>query len=124
MASRVFIVENHDWAREALARMLELQPGLQVCGAAASAEQALEMLDGGDADLLLTDIALEHMSGLELIRIARQRWPNLPCLVLSNHPAAALAEVARDAGSVGYVEKGDAPALLEAIDAALGLAEA
>jgi DNA-binding NarL/FixJ family response regulator len=118
MNCRIFIVENHEWAREALARLLDLQPGIEVCGTAASAEQALELLPAG-ADLLLTDVTLDEMSGIELIRIVSERWPHLRCVVLSNHPAANLAETARDAGSHGYVEKGDAHQLLAAIQAAV-----
>lgn len=118
MAHNIFIIEDHDWAREALARLLELQPSLHVCGTAASGEEALTRLPAG-ADLVLVDIGLRGMSGVELLEEVRQRWPDLRCLVLSNQPANMLERVTREAGSMGYVEKGNAPALLDAIHAAL-----
>lgn len=122
MAIRIFIVENHEWARQALARMLDLQPELEVVGSAASAEEALEKLPS-ETDILLADISLGGMSGIELIRIVRRRWPQIRPVVLSTHPAEVLAETAREAGSLRYVEKGNAPALLAAIEEVVAQSE-
>lgn len=119
MPRRLFIVEDHDWAREALAKLLDLEPDLEVCGTARSAEEALETLPGG-CDLVLVDLHMGGMSGLDLVRLVKERWPDMICLVLSGHPAAHYASAARAAGSIGFVEKGNAPALLEAIRNAWG----
>jgi len=119
MQRNLFIVEDHEWAREALARLLELEPDLSVCGTAGSAEHALEQLPSG-CDLVLVDLNMEGMSGLDLVRTIRERWPDLVCLVLSGHSAEEFESKAKEAGSIGFVEKGNAPALLEAIRAAWG----
>lgn len=110
MPHQIFIVEDHEWAREMLARLLDLEADLAVCGAVGSAEAALEVLPAG-ADLVIVDLGLPGSSGLRLIETIRARWPGLPCVVLSALPAIEAAIPARDAGAVGYVEKGDTPAL-------------
>ncbi|MDX1419217.1 MAG: response regulator [Rubricoccaceae bacterium] len=119
MAHRIFLVEDHPFVREMQARLIDLQPGLSMCGTAATAEEALEALPAADADLVLLDLSLDGDSGLDLLATLRERWPTLPCLVLSGQPAIEREAEARAAGAVGYVEKGDALSLLEAIHAAL-----
>jgi DNA-binding NarL/FixJ family response regulator len=114
----IFIVENHNWVRDALSRMLSLDPGLEICGAVPSAEEALELLPAG-ADLVLIDVGLDGMSGLDLLKIIRERWPELPCVILTNHPAETHEKIALEAGAMAYIEKGDAPALLSAIESAV-----
>ena len=118
MAYRIFLVEDHPFMRDIQSRFLNLQPDLSVCGTAATIEEALDALPAG-ADLVLLDLSLGDGSGLKLLATIRERWPELPCLVLSgklavDHEAEALA-----AGASGYVEKGDALALLNAIHAVL-----
>jgi len=115
---RIFIVEDHTWVREALSAMLSLQPDLEVCGAAAGVDEALAALPAG-ADLVLVDVGLQDRSGIDLLATISQRWPSLPCVVLSNQPAELFSDAARKAGSSAYVEKGNAAALLAAIERAL-----
>lgn len=102
--------------QEALTVLINAQPNFSVCGTAGSAEEALEQLPGS-ADLVLVDVSLPGMTGLELVRQVRSRWPNLRCLVLSGHSADRYAEPAKQAGAVDYLMKGNAVALIEAIDA-------
>ena len=120
MAKRLFLVDDHDWTREALSLLLELELGVEVCGTARSGEEALDALPAG-ADLVVVDLAMYGMHGLDVVRRIRERWPALPCIVLSGQPAVEHAVAARDAGAAAYVEKGDAPALLAAVVAVLGL---
>ena len=111
-------MEDSDWLRDLLARYIKSQPDLEVCGSAGSAERSLAELPAG-ADVLVVDLALgDGMSGLELIRAARQRWPEIPCVVLSAYPGVERGASAQDAGAVAYVEKGDIPNLLSAIRSA------
>lgn len=119
MAHRIFIVEDHDWVRQMMARMLALQPGLEVVGTAASAGEAMAALPAG-ADVVVLDLALQDSSGFDLLTSIRERWPDLPCIILSGKPALEYAAAAQDAGAARYVEKGNAPALLAAIHDVLG----
>lgn len=117
MARRVFLVDDHRWLLEIQARTLGLEDDIDVCGMATSAEEALEALPEA-VDVLLVDLTLPGMSGVDLIREVRACRPALSCVVLSAQPAVEAAAAARDAGAAAYVEKGDVPALLAAIRAA------
>lgn len=120
LPKRLFLVDDHDWTRDALSLLLELELGVEVCGTARSGEEALEALPAG-ADLVLVDLAMPGLPGLDLVRAIRERWPELPCVVLSGRPAIEYAVAARDAGAAVYVEKGDAAALTAAVVDVLGL---
>ena len=120
MDSRIFIVEDHEFVREMQARLIDLQPGLSVCGTAESVEEALAMLPAG-ADLVLLDLSLFAGSGLDLLGAIGERWPDLPCIVLSGKPAVEAEAEALAAGAVAYVEKGHADALLDTVYSTLDL---
>ncbi|MDX1531850.1 MAG: response regulator, partial [Rhodothermales bacterium] len=120
MPHRIFIVEDHEWVREMLARLLALQTDLEVCGAAEDPEAALDALPAG-ADVVLVDLALGSHSGLDLVGAIRERWPHIHCIVLSGKPAVEHAAAARDAGAAAFVEKGDAVSLLATLSDVLDL---
>lgn len=108
--------------RDLLEQFISLQPGLEVCGTATSAEEALGELPAG-ADLVTVDVSLgKSISGLELVKTIHERWPNLPCIVLSARPESQIGDAARDAGAAGYVEKGDEERLVKIIYDLLGIA--
>ncbi|MEP0547065.1 MAG: response regulator transcription factor [Rhodothermales bacterium] len=125
MDRRIFIVEDHSFVREMQARLINLQPGMTVCGTAESIEAALADLaalpDG--ADLVILDLSLFETSGFDLLATIRERWPNLPCVVHSGKPAIEFEAAALEAGAVGYVEKGDAISLLHIIRTTLDISE-
>lgn len=110
MKKRILIVDDHPLVRKGLALTLEAEPDLEVCGQAASAEEALGMLDEVRPDLAIVDISLPGMSGLELIKHLHAWNPELPVLVISRHDEALYAERAIRAGARGYVMK------IEAVD--------
>lgn len=120
MTGRIYIVEDHPLMRQMLGEFLGATPGLQVCGMAASGEEALGQLERAGADLILVDVSLPQMSGVDLVREARARWPQLRCLMLSGHDSAQYTKHALSAGAQDYVMKGDADALLDAIQRTLG----
>jgi DNA-binding NarL/FixJ family response regulator len=114
--SRIFIVDDHPIMRDGIAQLVNQQPDLEVCGEASSAPEALEALGRVAPDLMLVDISLTGMDGIELIKIVRKRRPELPTLVLSMHAEALYAERSVRAGAKGYVMKHASPeTLLEAM---------
>lgn len=113
--SRIYIVEDSPIVREMLSEFISDLPGIEVCGSAATAEEALREIPGAGADLLLVDMALPRMNGADFIGAVRERWPDLPCLVLSGHGEAAYVERALAAGAQGYVLKGNPYELPEAL---------
>jgi DNA-binding NarL/FixJ family response regulator len=81
---RVFILDDHAVVRHGLASMIEGQPGFALAGQAGTAEAALDALGGGGvADVVLVDLRLPGVGGIEFIARARERWPNLRFVVLT-----------------------------------------
>jgi DNA-binding NarL/FixJ family response regulator len=101
----IFIVDDHPVLRRGLASLIEIEPDLAVCGAAATAQAALEALSERQPDLLIVDIALEGDDGLELVKAVKRSHPEVPTLVLSMHDEAVYAERSLRAGARGYVTK-------------------
>jgi DNA-binding NarL/FixJ family response regulator len=116
MAIRVFIVEDHPVYRDTLVEYVDLSSDLELCGAAASGEEAVEKLEGSGAHVLVTDLSLPGMSGYDLLGTVRERW-DLPCLVLSGSGEPDAVERAFGAGAAGYLLKGRPGKLSAAIRA-------
>lgn len=117
--ARICIVEDHEDTRRMLAEFVSHCAGLQVCGMAQSGEEALAQLDGANADLILIDVSLPGMSGIDLLRTTRERWPQLRCLVVSAFQEAMYGKRVLALGAQGYVTKGDPEQLFDAIPLAL-----
>ena len=102
---RIFVVEDHPIMRRAYAAMLALEPDLTLCGMAESAEEALETLTETACDLVVVDVALPGMDGIELTEALLKEYPDLLILVISGHDEAVLGARARRAGARGYLNK-------------------
>jgi DNA-binding NarL/FixJ family response regulator len=68
-----------------------------------------------NTDLILVDIALPHMSGIEVISAVHKQWPQMPLIAFSGHQEANYVRRALDAGASGFVAKGDPHELVKAI---------
>jgi DNA-binding NarL/FixJ family response regulator len=118
--SQVFIVDDHPLFREGLRQMIERDPLLGVCGEAADSDEALSLLPELKPDLVLVDLSLGNSSGLDLIKLLRASWDDLPVLVISMHDESLYAERALRAGALGYVMKHESgKTVLKAIHKAL-----
>ena len=105
---RIYIVEDHPVMRQAYADVIALEADLELCGAAGSAEEALAVLEApGPAvcDVLIVDVSLPGMSGLELVKRLQAIRPDLPALVISGHGSAVFEAEALRAGARAYVSK-------------------
>lgn len=112
----VFLVDDHPIFRHGLARFIEAEPGLKICGEASSAALALDSLRKVKADVAVVDIVLPGANGLELIKHLRTEHPTLPILVVSAHDEQLYALRALRAGAAGYVMKREAESVfLEAL---------
>jgi DNA-binding NarL/FixJ family response regulator len=113
---RVAIIEDQREIREGLSILIGGTPEYEVSAAYGSAEQALEGVAECLPDVVLVDIGLPGMSGVEAIRLLRLRYPALPCLVLTSYDDDDRVFSAMCAGARGYLLKRTPPArLLEAI---------
>ncbi|HOS39297.1 MAG TPA: response regulator [Spirochaetota bacterium] len=105
----VLIVDDHPIVRQGLLQIINREPDLVVCGEARGADEALRFVSNTLPDIAVVDISLEGSSGIDLTRALRERYPELPVLVLSIHDEAIYAERALRAGARGYVMKQEAP---------------
>jgi DNA-binding NarL/FixJ family response regulator len=107
LPSKIYVVEDHEELRSALIQLLDQSGELVVCGESASAEGALEALPESGANIVLVDVSLPKMNGLELIQTLKTMLPSLPCVVLTGHHSKLYIERARKVGAKGYVAKID-----------------
>lgn len=113
---RVFIVEDHAIVREGLSNLLALAGDVEVVGAAASAEEALVSIPAAKPGVLLLDIKLPALSGVELIRRLQARGELPPTLILTTFEDDELLFAGLRAGARGYLLKDiSLEQLLEAI---------
>jgi len=105
---RIFLVDDHPVTRRGVAVLISQDSDLEVCGEAATAPQAFELVQKLKPDLVIVDISLTSSSGLELIKNLRAAQPGLPLLVVSMHDEALYADRAVRAGAMGYVMKHEA----------------
>jgi DNA-binding NarL/FixJ family response regulator len=103
--SRIVIVDDHPIVRHGLARLIDAEPGLQVCGAAANRAEALEMVRREKPDLVIVDLSLGDENGLDLVKMLKAEWEDLPVLVLSMHDEAYYANRVLRAGAMGFIMK-------------------
>jgi len=116
---RILLVDDHPVVRQGIRAILIERLKGAVIGEAGDAGSALRQVRDGDWDVVVADISLPAMSGLDLIKELRRTSPHLPTVVLSMHPAAQFARRALKAGAVGYLTKDSAPdELVAAIDEA------
>ena len=114
--SRILLVDDHPIMRDGISQIINQQPGMEVCCEASSARDALKMLESSIPDLAVVDISLKDISGIELIKEMKVKFPDFPILVLSMHSESLYAERALKAGARGYIMKHEpADRLLEAI---------
>lgn len=102
---KVLIVDDHPLLRDGLAKVINQQPDLAVCGEAGEARSGLAAIAKTRPDVVMVDLTLDEGSGLDLIKDIRARQASLPILVLSMHHESLYAERAIRAGAQGYVMK-------------------
>jgi two-component system invasion response regulator UvrY len=115
MTITIYIIEDHPLMCTAIGKLVELTPDIAIAGMAHSGEEALLQLPSINTDLILVDIALPHMSGIEVISAVHKQWPQMPLLAFSGHQEANYVRRALDAGASGFVAKGDPYELVKAI---------
>ena len=114
--STILIVDDHPMTRYGIARLLEQEPDLAVCGEADNAARALEAVKTLRPQVVLADLTMPGGEGLEFIKDLRALHPEVRVLVVSMHDEALYAERALRAGARGYIMKNEGgEKLVEAI---------
>jgi DNA-binding NarL/FixJ family response regulator len=114
---RILLVDDHPVVRYGIRQILVDGLKSVSVGEASDAPGALASIRTDDWDVVVLDVTLPGVSGLDVLKDIRRDYPNLPVLVLSMHPAAQFARRALAAGASGYLTKDSAPTeLVNAIE--------
>jgi DNA-binding NarL/FixJ family response regulator len=115
---RVLIADDHRIMRQSISKILQSRADIQVCGEAVDGKDAVEKARLLKPDLLIIDVSLRDLSGLEVATAVRAFLPKVPVLFLSAYGGEQLNEEAKRLGFQGFVSKNDAAkSLLSAVDA-------
>jgi DNA-binding NarL/FixJ family response regulator len=102
---RVLIADDHRLFSEALAAILAIDERIEVVGQAADGEKAVELVASKDPDVVLMDIQMPRLDGIEAARRIKQGPNSTAVLMLTGSDSAADVARAREAGAAGYVTK-------------------
>jgi DNA-binding NarL/FixJ family response regulator len=107
----ILLVEDHKIMAETLVHILNTKGKFNVADVAETAEDAMEWLSAREAnrpvDLALVDVVLPRTSGIELVSMIQQKYPDIPCLMISGRSAGQYVKRSLAAGARGYVLKDD-----------------
>ncbi len=115
---RILVADDHDVVRQGLRSLLESRAGWEVCGEASNGREAVEMSVTLKPEIVIMDIAMPTMTGLEATRQILKASPKTQVIVLTMHESEELLREVLDAGARGYVLKTDkGRELISAVDA-------
>jgi two-component system response regulator DegU len=120
----VLIADDHALVREGIGLLLQFDEGFEVVAEAANGHEALELAQKHTPDVVLMDVNMPEMDGIEATRRLKEVLPGVHVIGLSMHEQGDLAESMREAGADGYISKA-APSdeLLKAIRREIGLGQ-
>jgi two-component system nitrate/nitrite response regulator NarL len=117
---RIVVADDQEVVRKRVVATLMSRGDLEVCAEASNGKEAVEKVKMLNPDLVILDITMPELNGLDAARQIRSFAPNLPILILSVHKSRQVVEEAKKIGVRGYVTKGDAiQKLLLAVDTVL-----
>ena len=102
---RLLIADDHEVVRRGVRSLLLEQPGYELCGEATNGEEAVRKAVELRPDVVVMDVSMPELNGLEATRQIRRMLPECEVLILSQHEAAEMARQAPKAGARGYVVK-------------------
>ena len=102
---KVLLADDHKLLRAGLKLLLQRNPDFAVVGEAADGEQTLQLFQQLEPDLLLLDLSMPKMDGLDCLREIKSRWPGAKVIVLTMHEDENYIKQAMQAGAAAYVHK-------------------
>jgi DNA-binding NarL/FixJ family response regulator len=114
---RILLVDDHELLRKGLRTMIESRQGWTVCGEAANGREAVELARQQRPDVVVMDLTMPDLNGLDATRQILRALPGTEILILTIHESEQLIHAVLAAGARGYVLKSDAgPAIFAAIE--------
>jgi PAS domain S-box-containing protein len=105
--TRILLADDHEFVRHGVRSLLESHPDFEVCGEAVNGSEAVSMAERLQPDVVVLDISMPEMNGLEAARVIRNMLPKSEILILSQHNTNEVKKAALNAGARGYIAKSD-----------------
>ena len=109
MTIRLLLVDDHAVVRTGLRMLLENEEDIEILGEAGTGHEALQLVERLQPDMVLMDIGLPDMTGIEVTRQIKQQWPHVAVVALTIHEDEEYFFQMLQAGANGYVPKRAAP---------------
>jgi DNA-binding NarL/FixJ family response regulator len=103
---RVLVVDDHPAFRNALSSALEMVEDIEVAGQAEGGVAACDEAEQLDPDVIIMDLSMPDLSGIDAMRRIHQRQPDMPVVILTAHADDGTEREAREAGARGFLPKG------------------
>jgi two-component system, NarL family, response regulator NreC len=118
---RVLIVDDHAFIRRGVQTLLQPYPEWEFCGEAGSGSEAIRMVDELDPEVVLMDVTMPGMNGIEATRLIRSTHPRVKIILLTLHESSEVLRSGFRAGANGYLLKADAEEeLMKALRVVIG----
>jgi DNA-binding NarL/FixJ family response regulator len=105
---RILVADDHDIMRRGLKQLLTSKPGWEVCAEAKNGREAVTLAEQHKPDIVVMDISMPELNGLEAVRRIRKQLPRTEIVVLTLHFSDQLVQDVVEAGARGYIMKSDA----------------
>ncbi len=109
---RILVVDDQPFMRRAVRNLLESRPAWEICGEASDGCEAIERTGELRPDVVVMDMSMPRLNGLEATRFIHEFFPSSQVLILTFHDFPGLPELAREAGAQGFILKGNSGELL------------
>lgn len=106
--TRVFIVDDHPLVRTGLKQLIGQEPALSICGEAETVEDAITKIEQQRPQVVLVDLALPGVNGMELIKHIKQHWLGMKVIVVSTYDETVYGPLATECGADCYINKHEA----------------
>lgn len=104
---KVLIADDHVMVRQGFMVMLNAQPDIEVIGEAADGNEMVELTETLHPDVVLADISMPNLNGIEATKLIHQRNPEMPVVMVTTHTSSSYVVRALRSGARGYVVKND-----------------
>jgi two-component system, NarL family, response regulator DevR len=102
---RLLVIDDHEMVREGLKAMLTAEPDFDIVGDAANAEQAYELIQRLHPDVILLDVRLPGVSGIEICQTVAERYPEIAVIIVTTFTDEKLVAQCIQAGARGFIVK-------------------
>jgi len=117
MPFRILVADDHEIVRRGLVALFDSEPGWEVCGEASDGRQTVEKAQELKPDVVVLDIGMPSLNGLETTRLLKKILPRTKVLILTLHESEQMIREVLDAGAMGFLLKSDAAReLVAAVD--------